>query len=252
MLTDNMKKLRLLLVIAHPDDESLWFFGGLTKLSRDHEIIIYCLTYTADSERGRELFNATSDLNVKCFFGGLIDVGFDKCLYNVRQIFTMFINESAFDFPFDLVITHPFHGGEKPHPHHLQAFHIVRQECRKRKIAFGFFSEKRLPLYPVKSNIFKMSLKNQMRFNFWYLSSLLKTFPSQWNLVREILFFTRELLEDFFIFKNTFVLHRFFVRPSEKLCVLEKYSSQFHHLLKYKAIYESVEYLYVDESIELT
>lgn len=248
MLADKSKKLRILVVVAHPDDESLWFYGGLRTLSLTNEIDVFCLTYQSDSPRGRELLNATDDLNLKCFFGNLNDTGIDRCLEGVRNVIVSFIDASANHSPYDLIITHPFHGGEKPHPHHLQSYHIVKQECRKRKISFGFFSEKRLPLYQLNETNFQMLFWNQIQYNFWYLMALLKSISVHWKLTGELYMLLKELFDDLLFNHNRFELHSYLIRPSEKISILEKYQSQFYHLINYKSIYNSVEYLYLEVS----
>ena len=45
MLAKIDKRLKIAVVVAHPDDEILWFYGGLDKLSRQHDVTILCLTY---------------------------------------------------------------------------------------------------------------------------------------------------------------------------------------------------------------
>lgn len=247
MLNDVTKKLRLLLVIAHPDDEMLWFFGGLKKLSEQHDITLYCLTYDENTIRGKELMTAASTLNLKCRFGNLEDTGITNCLHNLRSTFKEFLDACLFETPFDIIITHPIHGGEKPHLHHIQAFYAVRSECRIRNIAFGFFSERRLPLVEITKSEFKLTSQFMFSFDLFYFKLLLGSSKSKSKKFTEIACHIGESLKYLFKKNQLFILNRFFIRPTEKINILHNYPSQIHHLLKYRSVYDSVEYLYLEK-----
>lgn len=128
---------RILILVAHPDDESLYFFGGLKNLSKHSSLTVLSATYTAESHRAQEMKSACRFMGIKCDFLGLEDFGFYTLLDKFEQKLEKYISENQFD----LIITHPPHGGEKAHPHHLHAFLVAFFCSLKAQIQFGFFSE---------------------------------------------------------------------------------------------------------------
>lgn len=248
MLNEIGKKLKIALVVSHPDDEVLWFYGGLQSLSAKHDISILCLTFKADSHRGLELLNAVSRFKVKCFFGNLIDSGFNNCISNINSALEKFLADNSLAKSFDLMITHPYHGGEKPHPHHIQTFHAVKHLSKRKKIAFGFFSEKVLPLDELGYSKYKLSFKLRWHHNFALLKLLLKSSLKNKGLLPEILRTAKAITTDLILGENIFILTQFYVNSEEKIRTLQLYQSQICHLMKYNSIYKSEEYLYIDKN----
>lgn len=132
-----LKGNNVLVVVAHPDDESLYFFGGLKLLSQFSNVTVLCVTHPKNSERGAEFLEACLSLQVRCEFLEMSDDGIDTLLPDFQKELSRFLLNKQFD----LIVTHPPHGGEKPHPHHLQIFLAVFQRCLNSQIRFAFFSE---------------------------------------------------------------------------------------------------------------
>jgi LmbE family N-acetylglucosaminyl deacetylase len=55
------------------------------------------------------------------------------------------------------VITHPPHGGEKPHPHHIQSYVATKKLCKSYHVGFGFFCETKLLNVAMDSNVFRLN-----------------------------------------------------------------------------------------------
>ena len=238
-------KVRTLLVVAHPDDEVLWFLGGIKEISEITEMELFCLTYTEDSERGIELKNACRDLKIKIFFGGCSDPGISRCISNVRESVSSFINLRTEKSKFEMIITHPFHGGEKPHPHHIQLFHAVRSICAEKKSTFGFFSERLLPIPQVSKNQYKFSNLFEVKLALEHLGFLICKRAGLIGTVKV----ASMLVSDWF--KRTknqiFAVQTFYVEPEEKKKVLANYKSQEEFLKNYKTPTQTIEYLYLEK-----
>lgn len=132
-----IKDKKILLVVAHPDDETLWFYQSMNELKQHNIVEILCLTYSAVTLRGRELLALGKSLDVKIHFGHCKDLGMNRLLDAVEYGVLKSLSRSNFD----LLITHPPHGGERPHPHHIQSYVAVKKICRRLEKQFGFFSE---------------------------------------------------------------------------------------------------------------
>lgn len=137
-LSSHFVEKKILVVVAHPDDESLYFYGGLRELASCNEVTVLSVTYDHMSVRGKELEAACAHLGVKISFLGVEDPGMFVPLRGAKSALVRFLDLNG---PYHTIITHPPHGGEKPHPHHLQIFWLACAESRRRGMKFGFFSE---------------------------------------------------------------------------------------------------------------
>ena len=137
-----IKNKKILLIVAHPDDETLWFFQSIQKLKTENEVLVFCLTHAAVSKRGKELSKVADTIGIKVVFFYCEDTGIDRLLKSseLRQAFIKVFSKHKID----LAITHPPHGGEKPHPHHIQLNRMTKEFCNYYSVKFGFFSEQKL------------------------------------------------------------------------------------------------------------
>ena len=150
-----IKDASILVVVAHPDDETLWFYQSLQILKSQNEITIFCLTHSAESVRGKELIQLSQNIGIQVEFGQCKDTGIN-CLLNNVEVMHAF--HAAFSRNrYDLVITHPPHGGEKPHPHHIQSYVATKKMCKSYNVGFGFFCETKLLDIAMPSNVFRLS-----------------------------------------------------------------------------------------------
>jgi len=111
-----------LLVVAHPDDEVLWF-GGTLRLHQDLAWTVASVTYDVDTPRGQDFLAVSAEMRVQGMllgledtYGGLLDeVQLEAALRRLLK-----------QRPWRVVLTHNVQG-EYGHPHHRQVSRIVRQ-----------------------------------------------------------------------------------------------------------------------------
>ncbi|MEY4615196.1 MAG: GlcNAc-PI de-N-acetylase [Pseudomonadota bacterium] len=251
MTKEKHRSFSILLVVAHPDDESLWFYEGLKFLSKIHKIEILCLTYSADSPRGQELQMAIRDLNVKLSFAEIEDSGFSNYLPNLARKLETVLDSGSKGQQFDLAITHPFHGGEKPHPHHIQAFYTLAGLCLKRGLLFGFFCEQELKTTDSKS-CFVLSKKWWLYSMAPYLWKMFRNISSQRYLYRDFCYNVKNLVLFLFSSSPKFDIISFRVRGDDKKRALSQHRSQLIYLSGYHSINNQLEFLYIPQSITMT
>ena len=127
----------ILIVVAHPDDESLWFGEGIHQLvARGKNIIVLCLSGGSNPIRSAEFKKACLRLKVKGKMLNNPDRG-------VPRLQTSPSDLDLVDWHPEYVITHAPWGNERHHPHHQQCFQISRSWALKGGIPFGYFSEKK-------------------------------------------------------------------------------------------------------------
>lgn len=242
-LTDHptFRNKRILVVVAHPDDECLYFYGGLKSLSEFSHITVLSATYSRWSHRARELRSACDLMKIRCQFLEIPDFGFDSLLPNLEQRFEAFVQKQNYD----MIITHPPHGGEKAHPHHLQVFLMSLVFSLKKNLKFGFFSECHTSLCENMKSDFLFKLKALPLFLLYTIQTF---FLLRWKFK---LLWLQELGSNFFIaaIRTIFrglVFRRFEIETSlvEKKKVLQKYSSQKSVLQSYKSSSSDREYLF--------
>jgi LmbE family N-acetylglucosaminyl deacetylase len=232
---------KILLICAHPDDETLWFFQSILDLRTANDISILCLTYSADSGRGKELLFVAEKYNLNILFGNCKDTGINFLLQNTEA--TLAIQNTLIRSRYDLVITHPPHGGEKPHPHHIQTYFIAKKICSLRGIRFGFFSERKI-ISPNKDN-FKYSMADK-KFIGQQLKSSFKLAHEEKKLFLKWKFYA-EAAFDIFLNKKSFQGYQATIQKSEKKEALMHFESQKTFLAEYNFFNGDFEYLYLDK-----
>jgi LmbE family N-acetylglucosaminyl deacetylase len=114
---------RKLMVVAHPDDETLWG-GGLILRYPGHWTVIACSTPMADPVRAAKFLEATRRLGAT----GI-----------VSPFMETFSSILPFDYDlsgYDVIVTHGA-AGEYGHPHHVQVHREVTSRARCRVLTFG-------------------------------------------------------------------------------------------------------------------
>lgn len=241
------KNKEILVVVAHPDDECLYFFGGLKALSEMANITVLSATYTRTSHRAKELRAACQFLGIQCDFLEIPDLGFNTLLSGLEAKFSHYITKRNFD----VIITHPPHGGEKPHPHHLQVFLTSLLFCLENRFRFAFFSECQSSLCKHLTNEVLLKLRTLpliLLYSFKTIRILKWKYKIQWfqslgkSLFRAATHGT---------FKGLF-FRRFEIESSlvEKRKALRNYASQKSVLKSYRTTSSDQEYLFYLKSFD--
>jgi LmbE family N-acetylglucosaminyl deacetylase len=141
-------KHKILFVVAHPDDESLWIGGTLKFLSDRKEVDSYvlCVTGRHHPQRNDEFQKALDIAGIKNSFVAEEDIPnrggipLSRLQESINTgISTMEVEDV------DLVVTHSPYGDEHQHAQHVQLFNYMSKYCATENISFSFFSTFVLP-----------------------------------------------------------------------------------------------------------
>lgn len=235
-----IKNKKILLIVAHPDDETLWFFQSIQKLKVDNEISVFCLTHAAVSKRGKELSKVAEQLGLKIVFGHCEDTGIDHFLKSneLKQAFIKVFSK----YKIDIAITHPPHGGEKPHPHHIQLYFMAKEFCDFYNVQFGFFSEQKLLDRTTNERLFRFTIKKKK----YVCNRLFQGYHQISSDEDNFYFYLKSILSILFNFQK-YSGFEVAVNLEEKQSVLANFESQQEVLKGYNAFYKKFEYLYLEK-----
>lgn len=234
-----IKNKKILLTVAHPDDETLWFFQSIQKLKKENDILVFCLTHAAVSKRGKELSKVADEIGIKVAFGHCEDTGIDHLLKptDLRQAFIKVFSK----YKIDLAITHPPHGGEKPHPHHIQIYKMTKDFCGFYSVQFGFFSEQKLLERATDEPNYHFSFKKKK----YIAHRILKGYQLLSDKEENSTFLLKCVLTVLFNFRS----YRGFevaVDLKEKQSALLNFESQQDVLKSYNSFYKKSEFLFLE------
>lgn len=112
--------MRLMAVMAHPDDAEIWCGGTLIlHTKKGGAVRIYLLSYTEESTRGKEARAGANKMGCEVEFFGLKDTAIrdtDEIAEQLRRSIDLFRP--------DIIITHWF---DDMHPDHEATFRVVRR-----------------------------------------------------------------------------------------------------------------------------
>jgi LmbE family N-acetylglucosaminyl deacetylase len=115
---------RLTMIVAHPDDETLW--GGAYMLRHPGDWLVQCCSVpVSDPIRAIKFHEACKRLGATGFV-----------LPNRDEYGIPLADLSGLNLDHDLIVTHGA-AGEYGHPHHVQVSEYVRTHARGRVVTFG-------------------------------------------------------------------------------------------------------------------
>lgn len=129
------KKIKsIAVIVAHPDDETLWAGGVILKHPLNNWVIV-CISRASDPERAAKYKNALVLLNAQGFMGDLDDSPDQQPLD--EQILKDEIIRLLPDIHYDLIITHDSAGEYTRHLRHEEVNKAVISLWHERKITAG-------------------------------------------------------------------------------------------------------------------
>ncbi len=150
--------MRALLVVCHPDDESLWMGAVLAASAAVSDLSwhVVCLSgRDPASPRADEFAEAhtVARWGTGRVLGTRLRPATDPLPEIARTLNHGLSLDNLTPQDFDIVISHSPFGDEHRNPHHKQAHREIKQWAKVSKIPFGFFSPALIPAGNVKPRL---------------------------------------------------------------------------------------------------
>lgn len=246
----------ILIVVAHPDDEILWFGGGVRiLLGSGIPIGIMSLTNKGNANRKVEFENACSKMGAVPLMADLPDGGRQIWKEPTNAIDEALNNAGIQIGNLSLLVTHSPFGNERQHPQHILVSNVIMKWALEHNLDTAFFSDFLLTSNFCNSDKRMDGLDVQCQFSKFSLMSFAKNFPKivikqKGNFIVTVLNLTK-LFSKLRIYRNLEnydQVCRFEVDLNWKNEILKCYVSQIEGLQKYTAYSQKYDYLYIKSS----
>ena len=149
-----------LVIVAHPDDETIWMAGTILKF-RNVRWTIFCLTRSYDKDRAPRFKKACRALGARGIILDMEDEGKLSIKQSIPEIKRRIIKQFKGE-RFDYIFTHGYNG-EYGHPRHKAVCQAVRHLIAKKILkANHFFAFAYRNGRPIKQSDYVLKLPQPM------------------------------------------------------------------------------------------
>jgi LmbE family N-acetylglucosaminyl deacetylase len=175
-----------LVVVAHPDDETIWMGGKIIR-EKDWNWTIVSLCRKDDPDRAPKFFKVCRELNAKGFISDLDDEHPEQWLPSIDEVVKR-VEPVVHDKKFDYVFTHGANG-EYGHKRHIETHKALVEMAKSKMLDFKElicfdYKRREVPFMAVPSGDAPIKLElsdNEFKKKFW--------------LVNEVYGFRRDIFE---------------------------------------------------------
>ena len=246
----------ILIVVAHPDDEVLWFGGGIRILmGKGLPIGILSTTNKSNATRKAEFENACHVMGTVPIMADLPDGA--RTIWNepLKSIDEALLSAGIHIDKLTVVITHSPFGNERQHPQHIVVSNVIQEWALNHDVDVAFFSE-----FPLTKSFGKSDANfdgmeficRPSKFSIW---SFVRNFPriiwmQKENFIVKLIRISEvfSMLRIYRGLKNYNQVCRFKIDLEWKATVMKCYISQIDGLQKYCAYTAKYDYLYIKSS----